>query len=358
MTNSGRAIDESEALEPAFGQDARAGHELDNELNNRETATPFEPDAGEDLLQRLSLRMGDVHARQRLGIEREKESQVVGQGRRWFHLENWYSIHWLIRGVLRLAGLLGRGQRNTRRIRVVEQRFVLPDLPAGLEGFRILHLSDTHVDMDEQALESLLETVRPLDYDLCVLTGDYRRDTWGPVHDALAGMRRLRTQLQGRVLAVLGNHDSIRMVPELETMGYELLLNEHRVIEHRGERLYVAGVDDAHFYRVDNLQKAAEGIPPANLSLLLSHTPEIFRQAAWSGFDLFLCGHTHGGQICLPGGFPLTLDADCPRRLGKGYWNHGNMQGYTSVGAGTSVVNVRLNCPPEVTIHTLTRGAN
>ncbi|MCK7581816.1 MAG: hypothetical protein MZV65_43480 [Chromatiales bacterium] len=69
-----------------------------------------------------------------------------------------------------------------------------------------------------------------------------------------------------------------------------------------------------------------------------------------------LCGHTHGGQICLPGGFPLTWDARCPRRLAAGAWRHGALLGYTSVGAGTSVVNARLNCPPEITVHTLTVG--
>jgi hypothetical protein len=69
-----------------------------------------------------------------------------------------------------------------------------------------------------------------------------------------------------------------------------------------------------------------------------------------------LCGHTHGGQICLPGGYPLTWDARCPRRLAAGAWSYGGMAGYTSVGAGSSVVNARLNCLPEITIHRLCRG--
>ena len=71
-----------------------------------------------------------------------------------------------------------------------------------------------------------------------------------------------------------------------------------------------------------------------------------------------MCGHTHGGQLCLPGGYPLTLDAKCPRRVGRGAWSEGAMQGYTTTGAGTSILNVRLNCPPEVTLHRLTRGPN
>ena len=69
-----------------------------------------------------------------------------------------------------------------------------------------------------------------------------------------------------------------------------------------------------------------------------------------------LSGHTHGGQICLPGPIPITVDARLPRRFGAGAWRYGKMQGYTSVGVGTSIAPVRLNCPPEITIHELRRG--
>jgi hypothetical protein len=119
------------------------------------------------------------------------------------------------------------------------------------------------------------------------------------------------------------------------------------------EALHLAGIDDAHYFRVDNIEKAVQDIPDEDVTILLSHTPEIYRQAAYAGFDLMLCGHTHGGQICLPGGIPLTLDARCPRRIGAGAWSYNGMRGYTSVGTGTSIVNVRLNCPPEVTLHRL-----
>jgi len=133
-------------------------------------------------------------------------------------------------------------------------------------------------------------------------------------------------------------------------------MNEMVPLEREQARIYLAGVDDAHYYKVHNLHRAGDDIPAGGISLLLSHTPEIWREAAHAGYDMFLCGHTHGGQICLPGGIPVTLDSDCPRRLGKGSWQVNGMQGYTSPGAGTSVLNVRLNCPPEVTLHTLTRG--
>jgi predicted MPP superfamily phosphohydrolase len=155
------------------------------------------------------------------------------------------------------------------------------------------------------------------------------------------------------MFGVLGNHDTIRMVPGLEGMSIRMLLNESVVIERGGHRVHLAGIDDAHFYRVDNIEKAADAIPQEDFSILLSHTPEIYRQAAHAGFDLLLSGHTHGGQICLPGGIPITLDAAVPRSLGSGAWKYGTMAGYTSVGAGSSVVPVRFNCPPEITLHYL-----
>ena len=94
-------------------------------------------------------------------------------------------------------------------------------------------------------------------------------------------------------------------------------------------------------------------IRQSEFSILLSHTPEIYRQAAHAGFDIMLSGHTHGGQICLPGGIAVTLDSVLPRRLGSGAWRHGGMTGYTSKGAGCSIIPVRFNCPPEITLHHL-----
>ncbi|MBQ0747080.1 MAG: metallophosphoesterase [Marinobacter sp.] len=321
------------------------------------TSPARKPEHQDELLEyRLSLRLGPVHARQRLCIEREAEARVFGRYRSSFHLENLTSAPGFIRFCLRVSGLLGRGQANSRRLDTVHNRFLLPGLPGCFEGFRILHLTDLHVDMDEANLQAVIQQISPLDYDLCVLTGDYRKETWGPAEAALEGMARLREAIRGPAYAVLGNHDSVRMVPALEDMGYVLLMNEMVPIERGGEHLYLAGVDDPHFYKVHNLHRAGDDIPPGSISLLLSHSPEIWREASHAGYDIFLCGHTHGGQICLPGRIPITLDADCPRRLGRGYWRANGMQGYTSPGTGTSVVNVRLNCPPEVTTHTLTRG--
>ncbi|HWZ66780.1 MAG TPA: hypothetical protein VNW89_03015 [Stellaceae bacterium] len=156
---------------------------------------------------------------------------------------------------------------------------------------------------------------------------------------------------------MLGNHDTIRMVPGLEEMGIRMLLNEAETLARGDQRIHLAGIDDAHYYRVDNIEKAASQLPGDGFSVLLSHTPEIYRQAAHADFDLMLSGHTHGGQICLPGAIPITLDAKLPRRMGSGLWKYRDMVGYTSVGVGSCIVPVRINCPPEIALHHLRCGA-
>src|SRR5215510_5773353 len=147
------------------------------------------------------------------------------------------------------------------------------------------------------------------------MTGDYRGQTFGPYEASLRQVAALRSTIRGPVYGILGNHDSIWMLPRLEAMDIRMLMNESIAIARDNARLHVAGIDDAHFYRTDNMEKAAEHIPHDECSILLSHTPEIYRQAAHAGFDLMLSGHTHGGQICLPGGVPLTLASVLPRRL-------------------------------------------
>jgi predicted MPP superfamily phosphohydrolase len=278
---------------------------------------------------------------------------VFGQGINYFHPENWYFSPAVIRGALRLSGLYGRARRNAADVQVRHHDIVVPALPAAFDGFTILQISDLHVDMNEGAMRRLDELLPDLRYDLCVLTGDYRGKTFGPYDATIEGMARMRAHIAGPAYAVLGNHDTIRMVPALEAMGIRMLLNETLPLVRGAERLHLAGIDDAHYYRVDNIEKAASPIPDGEFSILLSHTPEIYRQAAHAGFDLMLSGHTHGGQICLPGAIPITLDATLPRRMGSGAWRYRRMIGYTSVGVGSCIVAVRINCPPEITLHRL-----
>lgn len=308
----------------------------------------------DDVTTRLEQRLGRLHARLRLGVEADHEAQVFGQGINYFHFENLPRSHFLIKFFLIATGLYGRGCRNAANIAVKTNVIRSRKIPPSFDGFAILHVSDLHIDISGKAMDRLHEILPSVAYDICVLTGDYRGHTFGPYRPALDGMAMLCKLLNKRpIYGVLGNHDTIRMLPALEDMGVRMLLNECETIFRGSDRIHVSGIDDAHFYRADNLERARSDIPNHEFSMLLSHTPEIYQQAAHAEFDLLLSGHTHGGQICFPGQIPVTLGSVLPRRFGAGAWEYHTMQGYTSVGAGCSIVPARFNCQPEITIHYL-----
>jgi uncharacterized protein len=291
----------------------------------------------------LGERIGAIYLRQRLGLEGER----YGGAR---------LSHQLIRAGLTLGGLRKRGRRNVLNIQVRDNTVRLPRLPPALDGTTLLHISDPHLDMDAGFLAHLIERVQGLRFDACVLTGDFRFHGFGPYQGTLDALAKLRPHLGEQVHAVLGNHDSIRMVPGMEQRGYPVLMNES-VRWARGDgALAIAGIDDAHYFRTHNLHQAMAGVAADTCVLLLSHTPEPYRQAAHAGVDLMLSGHTHGGQVCLPGGIPILTDTPTPRAYVRGAWRYRSMAGYTSVGCGSSVVDVRLNCLPELTLHQLRRG--
>ena len=210
---------------------------------------------------------------------------------------------------------------------------------------------------DLDFVEALNRRIQGLDYDLCVLTGDYRFRTFGHQEPALTAMRILRDAISSPVYAVLGNHDSIRMVPMIEAMEIRMLVNETVRLERGEAAIHLSGVDDPHYFRADDLAQASAGIPEEATSILLAHSPEVYgRQHA--RISTFCCAVTlMEGRFAYPVGFRLFFNARCPRRYCAGAWRHEGLTGYTSSGAGSSVVDVRLNCPAEVVLHRFSRVA-
>lgn len=308
-----------------------------------------------ELHQYLLQRVGKAQLRRRIGIETEHAADRFGQGRTFFHIENSNATGKIIDLLVKVVGLRSRGRANVLDIQVRHNQLLLPHLPDAFNGFTLLQLSDLHLDVLDQFPERLAGTIADLDYDICVLTGDFRFHTHGPYARAMDGLERLCRDLDKPIYAILGNHDTILMVKPIETLGIRVLLNENIVLQRGDSSIYLAGTDDPHYFATDNLDRAYDGIPDDAVSILLTHSPEIYSHAAYVGFDVLLCGHTHGGQICLPGGIPLTLNSAAPRFTGRGAWSFDMMQGYTSTGTGSSVAAVRFNCPPEVTLHKLSR---
>jgi predicted MPP superfamily phosphohydrolase len=239
---------------------------------------------------------------------------------------------------------------------VRENEIRLPHLPAAFDGFTILQLTDFHADANPRAMDALERILVGLRYDHCVLTGDYRALSYGSFAPVLERMKTIAAKLKPPIHGVLGNHDTINMLPALEGMGIAMLMNENIALVRGGERIHLAGIDDPHYFATHDFAAARAGIPTGAVSILLSHSPETYHAAEAAGFDVMLSGHTHGGQICLPGGIPVILQTrGLPRRFGSGPWRYGKLTGFTSRGAGTSMVHVRFNCPGEVVLHRLRR---
>lgn len=278
------------------------------------------------------------------------------------------SYYWLtrmlfhrgVRGCIRVSGFHTVGQRNMRSIRVVEHEVVLDNLPRAFDGLRILQLTDLHLDLVPGFEKVIVEKLESLSWDLAVITGDYRNFNTGDASPCMEALRPIveelleRSQIQGiPPLATLGNHDDGDMTGDMEAMGLQVLLNESVSIEAEGARLWLAGIDDSADFQSYDIGRAIEGIPEGEAVILLSHAPDACKEAAAAGIDYMLCGHTHGGQICLPGGVPVLTRTGAPRKCVAGPWREGHLQGYTSRGTGACGAPYRFNCPPEIAIHTL-----
>ena len=144
----------------------------------------------DEALRRLETQLGPLHAQLRLGMEREHEAQAFGQGLSFLHLENLPLMQAMIEITLRVTGTYWRGRANAGKVQVRRNIVRLPNLPRAFDGFTVLHLSDLHADLSGPAMRRAAELAHGLDYDLCVLTGDYRGRTHGDCRPCLEGRRR------------------------------------------------------------------------------------------------------------------------------------------------------------------------
>lgn len=300
-------------------------------------------------------RLGADHGARRL--EAERLARLGRKPRRSWkdHIAQRLAVYTLLRWGLKTTGLFGRGRRNYLNLRVVDVPIRLPRLPPAFDGFRILQLTDLHLDLEPALVPVIRKRLSGVGYDLTVLTGDFKNRTETPSEKALALLRDLLPSLRPPIFGTLGNHDTLDMVPALEAMGVRCLLNEHVAIEHDGAQIFLAGVDDAYSFRTDDIPRALAEIPPEACKILLSHAPDNFREAADAGVDYFIAGHTHGGQICNRQGRPFYTPGDLIPEVIAGRWKFREMHGYTSRGTGACHVPVRFNCPPEITVHILRR---
>ncbi len=262
---------------------------------------------------------------------------------------------------LKSLGLYESGLNAAREPVVRSICFEFDSLPAAFHGFRILHLSDLHIDGVHGLAERTAEIVATLPVDVCVMTGDYRFEIFGTCADVYPRMELILRAIRSRhgVLGILGNHDPAEVALELTQMGVQMLINDAAAVHSGGSNLWIAGVDDPHHYGCNDLDAALSGVPSDGFKVLLAHTPEMYQEAHQAGIDLYLCGHTHGGQIRLPklfrGSWAPMRNAACPAEYTYGSWRHGGLRGYTTAGVGASLLPVRYNCPAEIVVIELRR---
>lgn len=259
---------------------------------------------------------------------------------------------------LRLAGLYQRGVANARDVQIVKHELTFENLPPAFDGYRLLHLTDFHIDSLPGLEDAISAHLTSLPCDSCVFTGDYRFLAFGDysprVQQPLQKIVRSIRASDG-TYAVLGNHDTHPAVRLLEDMNVRVLVNESTTLHRAGQQITLTGTDDPHYYyqpeAMTALRQSLDGFKVA-----LVHSPELYREAAAEGYDLYLCGHTHGGQVCLPGGKPVLRNLNKGRHLAHGRWQERQMIGYTSAGCGVSGLPIRFFSRGEITLFTLRRA--
>ena len=280
---------------------------------------------------------------------------------RWqalFNLSSFLSNLVFLTALFKITGLYEKGTRNALKIEVVEKTFCFPTLPDSFDQFRILLLTDLHLDGLDDLTDTLINHLQDIEVDLCLIGGDIRMQTYGPIAPCLRHLRRLLPHVRAHhgLLGVLGNHDCLEMTPDFEECGLIMLINDSWPIDRNGERIWIVGVDDPHYYKMADAAQAFRDVPDKAFTIFLAHSPESYKQAAQFQAQLYLCGHTHGGQICLPKTVkrgPLLTNSKAPRFTASGLWQFQKMLGYTSRGAGASSIPLRFNCPGEISLITL-----
>jgi len=225
------------------------------------------------------------------------------------------------------------------------------------EGFTIGHLTDLHRGLYVPAsfIRRAVEAMNAAQPDLVVLTGDYLSRSKQFLASSTQEVARLKAP-SGK-LAVLGNHDHWIDADEVarqftETAGCQVLRNESLTLMLGEGVLTFVGLDDPYTHH-DDFDQAMATIPGESPTILLSHTPDTIEEASRRGVSLVLAGHTHGGQIVVPGFGPPVPNSTFGRRFVSGLHHHGSTAIYTNRGVGMAVLPVRLFCPPEVALITL-----
>jgi predicted MPP superfamily phosphohydrolase len=271
-----------------------------------------------------------------------------------------YELFYLpVRVVARLPLLTTKAYEEARSISITQTSIGMRQWPSALDGMRVAFLSDMHASPQTPCdfIERVVDETNRLQPDLILLGGDYVTRGTEYIRPMAEVLGRLRAPLG--VFAVMGNHD-YRAGPALirsalKQVGIVDVTNSGRWLRLDGSRLRIAGVGDL-WHDQQDLKTALSGVTDNDPVILLSHNPDYAMRLTDRRVDLVLSGHTHGGQIRLPGVGPLITNSKYGTRLLNGLVTLDSLQLYVTRGVGTVVVPLRYGSPPEIALLTLRRS--
>ena len=230
----------------------------------------------------------------------------------------------------------------------------IKDLPYTFHNYRIINLTDIHLGqwISPEYLNGVADYVNSLNPDMITLTGDYVSYILeGYENDLLDSFKKLKAK-DGK-FAVLGNHDHWAGAEEIREILKKSdiidLSNDVYTLEKDGEKLNISGVDSLTV-GADDLDKVLEKLPHDGASILLVHEPDFAKVSSKTDrFDLQMSGHSHGGQLVIPGVKTTPFRCSYSIKYPVGAYKVKNMIQYTSKGLGTNSFWIRVNCKPEIT---------
>ena len=261
------------------------------------------------------------------------------------------------RAVIRLLKKMHRGGFEPSVFEIGKVDVAIPDLDPAFRGYQIASIADIHLDewLNAPRFGDVIDLINQQHPDLVAIVGDlFSYEVDGLSQQMVASLNKLRAK--DCSVAVLGNHDhwvGATAVRDILRQSNVFDLSNDVMTVSKGEAtLHVAGVDSiaAHKHRLD---KVLQKLPPIGPAILLAHEPDFADVSASTGrFSLQISGHSHGGQWIVPGIGP-PIRGLYSRKYPLGRYRVGDMTHYTNRGIGTSIIRLRINCPPEITVFTL-----
>jgi predicted MPP superfamily phosphohydrolase len=240
-------------------------------------------------------------------------------------------------------------QGYCKQLIINHQTISLATLPASFNGYRILFITDTHLEVTPNALPAFQATTLP-EHDIVLLGGDLFDN-----HNAFCEkkLQAFLAPFTQQVYAILGNHDKSDIIEALEAAGVHVLLNTSTYLTREEDKVLLTGVDDVTYFSSEWNEQCVNDARLAftGCAIMASHNPDFLTVAGEHNYDLQLSGHTHGGQFRI---FNQVIFKETAFDFAlSGHWQYKNMKGFTSTGFGSSRFPIR-NILPEAVVITLT----